>query len=118
MKAEVERVEDGADEGDAEIRLEVRAVVPAERGDAVAGMDAEIEEGAGEAAGAFREGGVVVTADRLVGRAPDDLAVAEERFGAAEDGREGERIVHHEAVHAADCMRNASAGRIQKRGRR
>ena len=55
VEAEVEGVEDAAHERDAEVGLEVRAVVPAERGDAIARPDAEIEQGAGEAAGADGE---------------------------------------------------------------
>ena len=67
VEAEVERVEHAAHQRDAEVGLEVRAVVPAERGDAVAGRDAEIEQDPGEAAGAVGEVGAGVAADRLVG---------------------------------------------------
>ena len=67
-------------ERDAEVGLEVRAVVPAEGGDAVAGREAEVEEDLGEAAGAVGEVGEGVAADRLVGEAPDDFLAAEDLF--------------------------------------
>ncbi len=54
VEAQVERVQHAAHQRDAEVGLEVRTVVPAERGDAVAGLDAEIEQRAGEAARADR----------------------------------------------------------------
>ena len=91
VEAEVERVEDAAHERDAEVGLEVRAVVPAERGDAVAGLDAEVEQGPGEAAGAVGEVGEGVAVDRLVGEAPDDFLAAGRLFGAAEDRRQRQR---------------------------
>ena len=43
-------MQDAAGERDAEVGLEVLAVVPAERRDAVAGLDAEVFQRAGEAA--------------------------------------------------------------------
>ena len=57
-------MEDAAHERDAEVGLEVRAVVPAERGDAVAGADAEAERGR-EASGARGEVGVGVAVPDL-----------------------------------------------------
>ena len=54
VEAEVERVEDAADERNAEVGLEVLAVVPAEGGDAVAGADAEVGQDTGPAAGRGR----------------------------------------------------------------
>ena len=107
VEAEVERVEHAAHERDAEVGLEVRAVVPAEGGDAVAGRDAEIEQDPREASGAVGEFGAGIAPDALVGGPPDDFLAAEERFRAAEDRRQGERVVHHQAVHGADCMRNS-----------
>src|SRR5204863_5298152 len=106
VEAEVEGMEDPAGERNAEVGLEVRAVVPGERGDAVAGSDAETREGLREAARAAGEVAVFVAFDGFIGGAPDDGARAEELLGAAEDGVVGEREVHHEAVHAADCSGN------------
>ena len=79
--------------------LEVRAVVPGERGDAVAGADAEVRERAGEAPRANGPVGVGVAMQRLVRPARHDFAAAEQLFGATEDRREREREVHHQAVH-------------------
>ena len=87
----------------------MRAVVPAEGGDAVARFESQREQGGGEAPGADREVAVGVALDRLVGEAPDDLVARVDLFGAPEDGRQREGIVHHQAVHAADCMRNGAA---------
>src|SRR3989442_54653 len=95
-----------AGERDAEVGLEVRAVVPGERGDAIAGPDAEAGEGLRETAGAAGEVVVRAAFDGFIGGAPHDGARAEELLGAPEDGVEGEREVHHEAIHAADCSGN------------
>lgn len=92
-------MEHAADEGDAEIGIEVRAVVPAEGGDAVAGRDAEVQEDAGEAPAADGEVGEGVALERRIGGTPVDLASAAERLRAAEDGREREGVVHHQTVH-------------------
>ena len=72
VEAEVERVEHAAHQRDAEVGFEVRTVVPAERRDAVAGLDAESMQRAGEAPRADREVGVGVAMDRLVGSARHD----------------------------------------------
>ena len=61
-------------------------MVPAEGGDAVAGFEAEVFQGAGEAAGAVGEGGVFVAVDGGVGETRDDFLAAGQGFGAAEDG--------------------------------
>src|SRR5207253_1235451 len=74
VEAEVEGMEDPAGERDAEVGLEVGAVVPGERGDAVAGPDAEAGEGLREAARAAREVAVCAALDGFIGGAPDDGA--------------------------------------------
>ena len=51
-EAWVHGVDDAAHAGDGVVQLEVALAVPGEGGDAVAGLDAEGLEGAGEAAGA------------------------------------------------------------------
>ena len=115
VQAQVEGVEDAARERDAEVGLEVRSVVPAQRGDAVAGLNAEVDEHLGQAAGAAGEVGVGVAADQAaVGKARDDFAGAEELFGAAENRRQRQREVHHQAVHGADCMPTGSAASMSR----
>ena len=103
MKAKVERVEHAAHHRNAEIGFEVLIVIPAECRDAVAGAGAESLKCAGEPPRAAGEVGVMITMDRGVLQARDDLPAAEHRLGAAEDGREGEREVHREAVHGLNC---------------
>src|SRR5262249_53662133 len=84
---------------DGEIGLEVRAVVPHQRGDAIAGLNAEGDEGASEAARAVGPVGNRVAVERLVRIARDDLARTEQLFGAAEDRRQRQRVVHHQTEH-------------------
>ena len=103
-------MEHAANERDGEIGLEVRAVIPAERRHAVAGDDAEVDEGAGEAPGPVSEVAHRVAMNRFVREARDDLLAAVESFSPAENRGQGERIVHHQAVHAPDCKRNEGAG--------
>ena len=92
VEAEVERVEDAADERDAEVGLEVRAVVPAERGDAVAGADAEVEQGAGEAPGAAGEVARRCSDGSTCPRRRETISRRRKTcFGAAEDRRQRER---------------------------
>ena len=106
MKAKVQRVQDAAHQRDAEIGLEVRPVIPAEGCDAIAWRDAEVEQRLRQTPRTDREVGAGVAADRLVSGAPDDFLPPEQRFGAAKDRRQRERVVHHQAVHGANCMRN------------
>ena len=99
MEAEVQRVEDEAAGRDAEVRLDVLVVVPAERRDAVAALEAERLEPHGERAGAPGHLGVGVAVEALVGQARDDLGAPEVRLGAPQQRRERELEVHHHAVH-------------------
>ena len=101
-------MQDAANERNREVGLEVRAVIPAERRNAVARDDAEVEQGAGEAPGAVCEVAHRIAMNRFVGEARDDLAAAVDCFTPAENGRQSQRIVHHQAVHARDCMRNGA----------
>ena len=55
VEPEVEGVEHRAEQRDGEVGLEMAVVVPAERGDAVAGADAERLERGGEPAGATQD---------------------------------------------------------------
>src|SRR5262245_16163373 len=80
------------------------AVVPAERGDAVAGLEPEVPEGPGESAGAFGKGRVFVTMDRGIGETGDDFLADGHRFRTAEDGVDRQRVVHHQALHGADFI--------------
>ena len=97
-------MEDAAREWDAEVGLEVLAVVPGERGDAVARAKAQVPQGAGEPPRARRELGVLVAMKRRVHETRDDFPPPRHRFRAAEDSVEGQRVVHHQALHEADSI--------------
>ena len=100
MEAEVERVRDHPADRDADVGLEVLVVVPAERPDAVAVLQAElVSQRCGEAACPRRKVGVRVAVPALVRKPRDDLAVAEELLAAAEDRRHVQRVVHDQPVH-------------------
>jgi len=111
MKAEVERVEDEAAARDAEVRLVVLVVVPAERRHAVAALEAGLPQGRGQLPGAPQRLAVVGAVEALVGEAGDDLAVAEERLRPAQQVREREREVHHQAFHPAHGLTSGSPPR-------
>ena len=84
MEAEVERVEDEAAARDAEVRLVVLVVVPAERRDAVAALETRLAQRDRELPCAAQRLAVVRAVEALVGEARDDLAVAEERLRPAQ----------------------------------
>ena len=98
MQAEVERVQHEPAARDAEVALHVLVVVPAERGDAVAALEAEALQRDRELLRAPREVAVAVAVEALVGEPGDDLLVAEVRLGAAEQVRQRQLEVHHLAV--------------------
>ena len=99
VEAQVERVQDETGAGDAEVRLQVRVVVPGERGDAVAALEPELLQPDRELARTAGEVGVGVAMERAVGEARDDLLLREVRLGPAQDRRKRQLVVHHQAVH-------------------
>ena len=101
MQAEVQRVQHEAAARDAEVRLVMLVMVPAERRDARAALEAELLQRGGELLRAPHRLAVVRAVEALVGQARDDLAVAEERLGPLEDVRQRQREVHHQAVHGS-----------------
>ena len=101
MEPEVEGVEDEAAARDAEVRLVVLVVVPAQRRDAIAAFEAGLLERDRELPRSTQRLAMVRAMEALVGQARDDLAVAEERLRPAQDMRERQREVHHQAVHSA-----------------
>ena len=99
VQARVERVHHRAAQRHGEVELQVAVLVPAERRDAVAGLDAERCEGVRELARAAREVGVAVAVDAAVGEAADELVVRELGRGALEEHGEREgMVVAHQAV--------------------
>ena len=77
-QAQVQRVHHAAGRRDAEVALEVRVVVPAQRGDALAVLQAELLQGRSQRARASVVLGVGVRAQRLVRQARDDRVVSEQ----------------------------------------
>ena len=100
MQAEVERVEREPAARDPEVALHVLVVVPAQRGNAVAALEAESLQRDRELLRPPREVAVAVAVEALVGEAGDDLLVAEVRLGAPEQVRQRQLEVHHLAAHA------------------
>jgi hypothetical protein len=96
-------VQHAAGERDGEVRLEMLEVVPSERGDTVAGADTKPVKGAGQSPDASREIRVGVPMKRPVGPSRHDVAAGMDLFRVAEDGRQREWKVHHQAVHGPDC---------------
>ena len=97
-QAEVQGVEHTAHEWNAEVRLEMLVVVPAERGDPVAGTDPEALKGGGQPPGAIGEVSVAVAVERAVVAAGDDLAPRKDLLGAAEDRRQLRPMAARERV--------------------
>src|SRR5712691_6106337 len=85
--------------GDAEIRLEVAVMIPAEGGDALAGLDAELRKSDRELLSPRDHVAVRVTEEGFVGQFADDLHRTEERFRALENRWDGEGVVHREGGH-------------------
>jgi hypothetical protein len=105
VQAEVEGVEDEAAAGDAEVRLHVLVVVPAERRDAVAALEADGLQRDRQLLRPPRHVAPRVTVEALVGQAGDDLLVAEERLGAPQQRRQRQLEVHHQPLHCRNRPR-------------
>ena len=74
-------------------------VVPGERGDAIAGLDAEATERVGEFTGACKRLCVRTTMSRMVGSDGYDLATGMLRLSVTEDRADQERPIHHLSEH-------------------
>lgn len=73
--------------------------VPGEGGDAVAGLDAEGEEGVGQLAGALGDLSVGAAGDGAFDGAGDDFNIAVEAFGKLNLLGDEEGLVHHLCEH-------------------
>src|SRR5262249_23634789 len=82
VQPQVERVEDESAAGNAEVRLQVLVVVPAESRNAVAAFEPDAVECYSELLRASREVAVRVAVEAFVRQAGDDLLLAEERLSA------------------------------------
>ena len=85
--------------GRADVRLEVLVVVPHERRDTVAVLEAERAQRDRQALRPRGELAVAVAVPALVREPRDDLAVAVELVAAAKDRRHVQLVVHHQALH-------------------
>jgi len=99
VQPQIERVQHEAAARDAEVRLVMLRVVPAQRRDAVAALEAETLQRDRELARAPHRVAVRRATDALVGETRDDFAVAEVRFRPTQQVRQRELEVHHQAVH-------------------
>jgi hypothetical protein len=99
VQPQVQRVQHVAAARDAEVRLEVLVVVPAQRRDAVASLEAEALERDRERPRTPHRLAVARAVERPVRHPRDDLLVAPVRLRAAQDHRQRQLHVHHQAVH-------------------
>src|SRR5262249_9370550 len=113
VQAEVQRVEHEARARNAEVALEMRVVVPAQRRDAVAALEPEPLERDRELLRAPRQIAVRVAVEGPVRKPCHDLLVAEVRLGAPEQRRQRQLVLHHLTVHQDfpnAARRSTSAG--------
>ena len=87
-EAKIQRVQDAAHQRDGEVGLEMGAVIPGQRADAIARADAERQQGLREAARTDGEVRVPITVQRPVRLAGYDLAPRGHPFRMTEDGGE------------------------------
>ena len=99
MQPQVERVQHEAAARDSEIRLVVDVVVPGERRDAVAALQARLCNADRECTRAPAGLRVVRPVEAPVRHPRDDLLVAVVELGATEQRRQRQLRVHHQAVH-------------------
>ena len=95
----VDGVHDGAHARHRIVELEVAVVVPGQRRDPVAGLDAGGRQRVGELAGAAEHVAPGAAVSRRVHRDRDDLDVRMVAVREAHDVRDQERPLHHESVH-------------------
>jgi hypothetical protein len=107
MQPKVERMQDEPAARDAEIRLVMLVVVPAERRHAVAALEPEVLERDRERTGSPAGVRVRHALERAVGQPGDDLLAAVVLLGAAQEHGQRQLHVHHEAVHAESPCRFA-----------
>lgn len=74
-------------------------MVPCQRGDTFAGLDAKRSQGMAEPVRARRHVAIGIAVQRAVSAPADDRSITEDRRGAPEDCRDRELIVVDETVH-------------------
>jgi hypothetical protein len=99
MEAQIERVQHEAAAWNAEVRLQMLVMVPAQRRDAVTALETQLTKRHRKLLRAAGHVDVGVAVERLIGQASDDLLLAEVRLRAPEQSRNRQLEVHHQAVH-------------------
>ena len=97
-QAQVERVHHAACSRDAEIALQVRVVVPAQRGHAFAFLQAHVLQGLRQLARALVKRAIAVLAQRLVGQARDDFVAGKQSARTFEQVVQRQGHLHHGAA--------------------
>ena len=105
VQAQVQRVGDEPADGRTDVRLEMLVVVPHERRHAISVLQPEAAQRHRKPLGTGGEVGVRVAVPALVGQPRGDLAITEELLAAAQDGRDIELVVHHQALHLTPLRR-------------
>src|SRR3954468_3882010 len=90
-ESQIQRVHDAAGRRDAEVALEERVMVPAERGDAVAFAPSQSLKRRAKRAGAAMKIAVAMPAQALVRETGDDLGLGKQHACALEQMIEGQR---------------------------
>ena len=96
---QVQRVHHAAGSRNAEVALQVRMVVPAQRGHAVAALQAQLEQRGGQRARARGVFAIAVAPQRFVGQSRDDLVACEDRACPLQHVVERQADVHHRGLH-------------------
>ena len=97
-QAQVEGVHHATCGRNAEITLQVRVVVPAQRGHAFAFLQPQVLQGLRQLAGTLVESAIAVPDERLVGQARDDLVAGKQSACAFEQVVQRQRHLHHGAA--------------------
>ena len=98
-EADVERVADGPRAGDGEVEFHVLIIVPGEGSYAVAGLDAQVDEGFGEAFDALVHVPIGGAVPGTIGLESGDGFVGEHAVGVFENTIHRQLVIHHQAVH-------------------
>ena len=100
VQAEIERMHHASGGRHAEVRFQMRVVVPAERGHAISGLQAGAVERLRQRLGAAIKIQVGVTMQAAIGQAGDDFHRGVNFWDALQDCLQGKRVIHHGSLHA------------------
>ena len=112
-QAQIQGVHHPACSGYAEIALQVRMVVPTERGHPVARLQAQVQQGLAQFAGPGVKRAIAMAAQRFVGQTRDDLVAGKQVPGAVQQMVQRQVHRHH---GAADGTGSGHGGGLSKSG--